>query len=96
MADPAGVIPPVHVAESAVIDAVLDLLADAIVADVIDVSRDNGLVPQGTEPSGAAVSEHLDDVPDVPERMPEERRPDRGAGGKKQRAPGRVSVVARA
>jgi len=66
VADPAGVIRPDDVAESAVIDAVLDLLADAIVADVIDVSRDNGLVPQGTEPSGAAVSEHHDDVAGVP------------------------------
>ena len=94
MADPAGVIRPVHVVESAVIDAVLDLLAEAILADVMAVSRDDGLVPEGTEPSGAAVSEHLDAVPGVPERMPQERRPARG--GKKQRAPGRVSVVARA
>ena len=62
MTDPAAAIRPIRVAESAVIDAVLDLLADAILADVIDVSRDDGLVPEGTEPSGAAVSEHLDDV----------------------------------
>ena len=66
MVDPAGVIRPVHVAESAVIDAVLDLLAEAILADVMAVSRDDGLVPEGTEPSGVAVSEHLDDVPGVP------------------------------
>ena len=68
--------------------------AAAILADVMAVSGDDGLVPEGTEPSGAAVSEHLDAVPGVPERMPQERRPARG--GKKQRAPGRVSVVARA
>ena len=66
MADPAGVIRPVYVAESAVIDAVLDLLVDAILADVIDVSRDDGLVPEGTEPSRDALSEHHDDVRGVP------------------------------
>ncbi len=66
MAEPAGVIRPVHVAESAVIDAVLDLLVDAILADVIDVSRDDGLVPEGTEPSGVEVSEHHDDITGVP------------------------------
>ncbi len=66
MAEPAGVIRPVHVAESAMIDAVLDLLAEAILADVTAVSRDDGLVPDGTEPSGAAVSEHHDNGAGVP------------------------------
>lgn len=66
VADPAGVVRPVHVAESAVIDAVLDLLAEAILADVMAISRDDGLVPEGTEPSGAAVSEHHDDVAGIP------------------------------
>ncbi len=66
MADPGGVIRPVYVAESAVIDAVLDLLAEAILADVMAVSRDDGLVPEGTEPSRDALSEHHDDVAGVP------------------------------
>ena len=54
MADAAGVTPPAHSPESAVIDAVLDLLVDAMWADVMDVSRNDGLVPEGTEPLGAS------------------------------------------
>lgn len=40
-----------------VIDGVLDLLADAIVADFTDRSRPDGWFPQGNEPSPASVGQ---------------------------------------
>ncbi len=62
----AGSAPDLRGEPTAAVEAVLDLLVEAIWTDVMGEIRDDGPVPEGTEPSAAEASECLDEGADVP------------------------------